>query len=164
MEPNPMTPRCWLLTSEPGEFSLEDLRSRPHGTAPWDGVRNYQARNSMRDSMRTDDRVLFYHSGKHPAVVGTARVAREGYPDNTAWDPASAHPDPRSTPDHPVWFMVDIAFEAAFPRPVPLSEMRTHPGLKGLLLLRKGNRLSVMPVAPQHCAIICRLGGLTAGH
>jgi predicted RNA-binding protein with PUA-like domain len=153
-----MSPRFWLVTTEPQEFSLEDLRRRPQATAPWDGVRNYQARNILRDAMRRDDRVLFYHSGKRPAVAGTARVAREGYPDPTAWDPASAHPDPRSTPDRPIWFMVDLVFEAAFPRPVPLAELRAHPGLEGLLLLRRGNRLSVMPVEPAHFAIICRLG------
>lgn len=147
----------WLMKTEPGEFSLDDLRRRPGGIAPWDGVRNYQARNFLRDSLRAGDRVIIYHSGRSPAAVGTARVVREGYPDPTAR--AGPHAAPRSTPSKPIWFAVDVAFESAFPYPVTLAVMRAHPGLQGMLLLRKGQRLSVMPVEAAHFAIVCALGG-----
>jgi predicted RNA-binding protein with PUA-like domain len=139
--------RTWLMKTEPETFSLDDLRNSPGGTAPWDGVRNYQSRNTMRDEMRRGDRVLIYHSGqKDLAVVGIASVAREAYPDHSAWDPANDHFDPRSTPGNPVWMMVDVHFEAALPRPLTMNELRTVPELAGMVLLRKGMRLSVQPV------------------
>jgi predicted RNA-binding protein with PUA-like domain len=139
--------RYWLMKTEPGTFSLDDLRRGPGGVAPWDGVRNYQSRNTMRDGMKLGDRVLIYHSGqKELAIVGVASVAREAYPDHTAWDPAGDHFDPRSTPEHPVWLMVDVRFESAFPRPLSLPELRAVPELKNMVLLRRGMRLSVQPV------------------
>jgi predicted RNA-binding protein with PUA-like domain len=145
----------WLLKTEPGTFSLDDLRRGPGGVSPWDGVRNYQARNHMRDGMKAGDGVLIYHSStENRAIVGRARVAREAYPDHTAWDPKSDHFDKRSTPENPVWMMVDVAFEEAFPRPLLLDEMRHIPELAEMMLLRRGMRLSVQPVSPEHFAIV----------
>lgn len=155
-------PRYWLMKSEPGEFSISDLASRPDQTEPWDGVRNYQARNFMRDEMKKGDMVLFYHSNtKPPGVVGTACVVREGYPDFTAWDPRSAHPDPKSTPESPIWFMVDIRLATIFSAPVPLPLLREQTELSEMLLLRKGNRLSVLPVTKEEYAHILHLAGET---
>lgn len=137
--------RYWLMKTEPSAFSIDDLERV--GQEPWDGIRNYQARNYMRDEMRVGDRVLFYHSSTDtPAVVGTARVAREAYPDHTACDPDSRYFDPKSTPENPRWFMVDVAFESRFPVPLPLAELRGLPALAEMLLLRKGMRLSIQPV------------------
>ena len=152
-----MAQQYWLMKSEPNEFSLEDLQNCSNQTEPWDGVRNYQARNFMRDEMRVRDRVLFYHSGKHPAVNGTARIVKAGYPDHTARDSGSKHFDPKSTPEEPIWFMVDIQFEEEFAPPIPLAELRKISGLKNMILLRKGNRLSVMPVTPKEFNTILSL-------
>ncbi len=152
----------WLLKSDPEEFSIEDLKASPNCTAPWDGVRNYQARNMLRDSIKEGDAVLFYHSRKNPSVVGIARVIRAGYPDHTAWDPSSRHHDPRSTPEKPIWYMVDIRLEEIFEDPIPLASLRNIPELKDMLLLRKGSRLSVQPVTPQEYSVILSLAkGLT---
>ena len=145
------------MKSEPAEFSISDLKKRPNRTECWDGVRNYQARNFMRDDMQVGDPVLFYHSGKSPAVVATARIVTKGYPDPTARDPGSMHFDPRSTPDIPVWYMVDIQLEMEFPRPLPLANLRNIPELKDMILLRKGNRLSVLPVTAEEFQIILKL-------
>lgn len=147
----------WLVKSEPGCFSIDDLAAAPNQTTSWDGVRNYQARNFMRDQMTKGDLVLFYHSVNNPSVVGLARVVREKYPDHTAWDPASDHYDPRSTPENPLWVMVDVQFVEKFPHPASLSLLRGVAGLEGMELLRKGSRLSVMPVSEKEFAIIHRL-------
>ncbi|GFM37199.1 EVE domain-containing protein [Desulfovibrio psychrotolerans] len=152
-------PRYWLMKSEPGCFSIDDLKNAPGGISPWDGVRNYQARNFMRDDMRAGDKVLFYHSVTNPGVAGVAEVVRESYPDHTAWDPENNHFDPASTPESPRWFMVDVRFAHAFARPVTLREIRNTPGLEDMELLRKGSRLSVMPVTQEQFEIICALGG-----
>ena len=152
-----MAKRYWLMKSDPDEFSISDLKKRPNRTECWDGVRNYQARNFMRDDMQVGDPVLFYHSGKSPAVVATARIVTKGYPDPTARDPGSMHFDPRSTPDIPVWYMVDIQLEMEFPRPLPLANLRNIPELKDMILLRKGNRLSVLPVTAEEFQIILKL-------
>jgi predicted RNA-binding protein with PUA-like domain len=156
-----MPQRYWLMKSEPFEFSIQDLKNRPDQTEPWDGVRNYQARNFMRDDMRIGDRVLFYHSRTHPAVVGTARIVKESYPDHTARDRDSKHFDPKSTPEKPIWFMVDIQFETEFSRPIPLSELRGISELKDMILLKKGNRLSIFPVTPSEFHTILALAGKT---
>lgn len=147
----------WLFKSDADEFSVEDLASSPGQTVCWDGVRNYQARNYLRDSIREGDLVLFYHSRLDPAVVGTARVTRAGYPDHSAWDPGSRYHDPGSTPEKPVWFMVDIRLEERFQEPLPLSLLRTVPELNDMVLLKKGNRLSVQPVTPEEFAAILSL-------
>ena len=147
----------WLMKSEPGTFSIDDLMARPGGIDHWDGVRNYQARNILRDKMKAGDRVLFYHSGKDPAVVGLATVVRAGYPDHTAWDPESDHPDARSTPENPVWYMVDIRFERKFDAPVRLAALRGQARLKEMMLLKKGMRLSVQPVTRAEYDLIITL-------
>ncbi len=155
-----MTVNYWLMKSEPNEFSIMDLKNSPGKTAHWDGVRNYQARNFMRDKMRVGDRVLFYHSVVKPSVVGTARVVKTGYPDFTAWDPKSKYFDPRSTPENPIWYMVDIRLEMEFVEPISLSKLRTVPGLEKMMLLRKGMRLSIQPVTADEFDIIVSLGKL----
>jgi len=137
----------WLMKSEPGEFGIDDLESRPGQIEAWDGVRNYQARNMMRDDMKTGDLVFFYHSNcETPGIVGIARIVREAYPDPTAYDPNNKHFDPSSKPDDPRWFMVDVQFVRKLKRTIALSELKNKPELEGLALIRRGNRLSVMPV------------------
>ena len=146
--------KYWLMKSEPGTFSLQDLKEAKNGTECWDGVRNYQARNFMRDEMTIGDRVLFYHSVTNPSLVGTAKVVREAYPDHTAWDPESPYYDPKSSPENPRWVMVDIQFVQEFPHPLSLKEIRSLPGLEKMLLLRKGIRLSIQPVTEEEYRII----------
>ncbi|MEE3372336.1 MAG: EVE domain-containing protein [Planctomycetota bacterium] len=139
--------KYWLMKTEPSAYSIQDLAREPDHTTCWDGVRNYQARNFMRDQMQLEDRVLLYHSNaKPPAVVGTAVIVREAYPDHTAWDPKDKHFDPKSLPENPRWMMVDIQLEAIFDRPLPLEELRGVRALSKMELLRKGSRLSVQPV------------------
>jgi len=148
----------WLLKSEPDSYSIEDLAAEPKQRTHWDGVRNYQARNFMRDEFRSGDRVLFYHSNAKPAgVAGTAKVVREAYPDFTAWDKTNDHYDPKSSPENPRWVMVDIQLEEIFPRLIPLSELREVPALKDMELLRKGSRLSVQPVRKKEFDAILKL-------
>jgi predicted RNA-binding protein with PUA-like domain len=154
-----MSPRYWLFKSEPSTYSFDDLVR--DGVTHWDGVRNFQARNFIRDDIRAGDGVLFYHSSADPlAVVGTATVAKAGYPDATAWDPKSAHPDPKSTPGNPIWYMVDIKAGQRFARPVTMEESRAVPALKDMLLLKRGMRLSIQPVTPEEWATVCKMGGI----
>jgi predicted RNA-binding protein with PUA-like domain len=150
--------KYWLMKTEPGCFSIDDLAEAPNQTTSWDGVRNFQARNFMRDGMSKGDLILFYHSVMNPGVAGIAQVAGESHPDHTAWDPTDRHHDPRSTPEKPLWFMVDVQFVEKFENPVPLSVLRGTNGLEGMELLRKGSRLSVMPVTEEQFAIIRALG------
>jgi predicted RNA-binding protein with PUA-like domain len=153
-----MPRRYWLMKSEPQAFSLDDLRACPDGTDHWDGVRNYQARNFMRDEMKVGDGVLFYHSSVDPpGVVGLAEVAREGYPDHTAFDPDDPHYDPKSDPANPRWYMVDVRFVRAFPRMVTLEALKAAPGLEHMKVTQRGMRLSVQPVTPEEWAIVLRL-------
>ena len=149
-----MQQRYWLMKTEPETFSIQDLENKTDQTDSWEGVRNYQARNFLRDEIRKGDRVLLYHSGKIPSVVGTAVVVRSGYPDPTAWDPASRSFDPKSTPDHPIWYRVDIRLASIFPKPLTLAELRAWPPLKDMWLLRKGMRLSVQPVTEEEYRFI----------
>ncbi|PIE31587.1 EVE domain-containing protein [candidate division KSB3 bacterium] len=149
--------KYWLMKSDPDEFSIEDLKNRPNQTEPWDGVRNYQARNFMRDEMQIGDKVLFYHSQKNPSIVGTATVVTTGYPDHTAWDPQSSHFDSRSTPETPVWYMVDIQLDQEFSQPLTLKFLRTQQELDDMMLLRKGIRLSVQPVTQEEFEYILLL-------
>lgn len=140
----------WLMKSEPSCFSIDDLRTSPHQMTSWDGVRNYQARNFMRHDMRKGDLIFFYHSNCNPpGIVGIAEVASEAYPDHTAYDPNSDHPDLKSTPENPRWFMVDVRFVKKFSSIISLEELKCHPELSAMQLLRKGNRLSVLPVRPE---------------
>ncbi|MDT8323302.1 MAG: EVE domain-containing protein [Bacteroidota bacterium] len=135
----------WLFKSEPGAYSIQDLRR--DGSTCWDGVRNYQARNLLRDEIREGDRVLFYHSNaKPPAIVGTATVVRGGYPDHTQFERGHGKFDPQATEENPRWYMVDISFDSVFTSPLPLEELRGVAALKEMELLRKGSRLSVQPV------------------
>jgi predicted RNA-binding protein with PUA-like domain len=151
--------RYWLVKSEPDSFSFDDLWDSPHRTTCWDGVRNYQARNLLRDEMKRGDLVYFYHSGAEPtAIVGVAEVVREGYPDHTAFNPRQAHFDERSDRASPTWYMVDIRAKERLARPLTLAELRRTPGLERMELLRKGSRLSVQPVAAEEWEIIYRLG------
>jgi predicted RNA-binding protein with PUA-like domain len=140
-------PKYWLVKTEPTTYSIQDLANEAKQTTCWDGVRNYQARNMMRDEMKIGDGVLVYHSSANPpAIVGTARVTREAYPDHTSWDPQDDHYDPKSSADNPRWFMVDIKLEAIFGEPIPLDSLRQVAALRDMELLRKGSRLSVQPV------------------
>lgn len=148
----------WLMKSEPDVYGIDDLARQPGKTDHWDGVRNYQARNMMRDEMKKGDLVFFYHSNcKEPGIVGIAEVVREGYPDFTAWDPEEKYYDPKSDPDNPRWYMVDIRYKRKLRRPVTLQELKKHPRLEDMPLLRKGNRLSVMPVSKKHWDFILKL-------
>lgn len=140
--------RYWLMKSEPDSFSIDDLENRPQQTEPWDGVRNYQARNMMRDDMKVGDQIFFYHSNCDvPGIVGIMEVCREGYPDPTAFDPEDHHYDPKSDPDNPRWIHVDVKFIRKLKRNISLQEIKQHAEQLGdFALVRKGNRLSVMPV------------------
>jgi predicted RNA-binding protein with PUA-like domain len=150
--------RYWLMKSEPGEFSIDDLAQRPNQTESWDGVRNYQARNMMRDEMKLGDPVFFYHSNcEAPGIVGIAEIAREAYPDPTAFDPAHKHYDPKSQIDRPTWFMVDVRFVRKLGRTITLTELKGYPELDGFFLIRRGNRLSVMPVSKAQWEFILSL-------
>jgi predicted RNA-binding protein with PUA-like domain len=152
----------WLFKSEPSSFSLDDLKNRPDATEHWDGVRNYQARNFLRDSIKPGDLVFFYHSNvAEPAIVGIAEVVREGYPDWTAFDPENVHFDPRSAPEKPVWYMVDVRFVRELPRPVTLAELKGVPALAGMALLNR-SRLSVQPVSETEWAEILQIAGISA--
>lgn len=138
----------WLFKSEPSCFSIDDLKNSPKQTTHWDGVRNYQARNFMQNEMKPGDLAFFYHSNcSPPGIIGIAEIVSKAYPDHTAFDPNSEHPDPKSTPDNPRWFMVDVKFKEQFPHLIALNDLKLHPELNNMPLLKKGNRLSVMPVA-----------------
>jgi len=147
----------WLMKSEPDAFSIADLKSRPKRTAHWDGVRNYQARNFLR-AMQRGDQAFFYHSScAEPGVAGIVKIVREAYPDPSAFDLQSPFHDPRSTPEKPAWYMVDVKLMRIFRRPVLLSELRANPALKDMRLLSRGNRLSVMPVAAKEWNAILKM-------
>jgi len=153
--------RYWLVKSEPDVFSWDDLWRLPKRTTHWDGVRNYQARNFMRDQMQKGDRVFFYHSSAEPpAIVGICEVARSGYPDATAFDAKDPHYDARSDPAKPTWFVVDLKAVRAFPQPVTLPAMRAERSLARMPLLQKGSRLSVQPVGEREWEIVCRMAGV----
>jgi predicted RNA-binding protein with PUA-like domain len=150
--------RYWLLKSEPGVFGIDDLAAAPRKTEHWDGVRNYQARNFMRDDMRKGDRAFFYHSNcAQPGIAGIVEIVRESYPDRTAFDPESEHYDPRSAPDTPRWFMVDVKLVRRLKRVIPLAELKAHDALRDMPLVRRGNRLSVMPVTAMQWDTICSM-------
>ena len=146
----------WLMKSEPDTFSIDDLKRRKH--EPWDGVRNYQARNFMRDGMRPGDKVFFYHSNcAVPGIVGIAEVATDAYPDPSQFDPKSKYFDAGSSRDNPRWMLVDVKFVKKLKRTISLDELKGDPALEGMALLRKGNRLSVMPVEAAHWEYILAL-------
>jgi predicted RNA-binding protein with PUA-like domain len=149
--------RNWLMKSEPDVYSFADLNAEPTRTTCWHGVRNYQARNHMR-AMKVGDRVLFYHSrAEPPHVAGLARVVREAYPDPTAWDPASDYFDPGASPAAPRWEMVDIQADSALPAVVTLAELKANPLLAAMLVVQKGQRLSVQPVTVEQFDEVLRM-------
>jgi predicted RNA-binding protein with PUA-like domain len=151
------------VKSEPDTFAFDDLLARPDRTTHWDGVRNFQARNFMRDEMKRGDLVFFYHSSADPtAIVGIAEVVRDGYPDPTALDPRDSHFDPKSKKEEPTWYMVDLKAREKFPKPLTLGELREVKGLEKMVLLQKGSRLSVQPVTEREWEIICRAAGVGA--
>lgn len=153
--------RYWLFKTEPNTYSWHDLLEEPGRTAHWDGIRNYQARNLMRDEIRKGDRVLIYHSVVTPQVIaGIAEVVREAYPDHTAWDPGSRYFDPKASPENPRWVMVDIRALRSIEPPISRQELKEVPGLGGMMLLRRGSRLSIQPVTRREWEIVLSLRGL----
>jgi len=143
----------WLMKSEPDAYSIDDLKRDRR--EPWDGIRNYQARNMMRDDMKIGDKVFFYHSNcKEVGVVGVMKVASKPYPDPTQFDPESNYYDPKSNPDDPRWCLVDVAYVKKLKRTISLAEIKAHPGLDDMILVRRGNRLSIMPVNEEHWNLI----------
>jgi predicted RNA-binding protein with PUA-like domain len=153
--------RYWLLKTEPDTFSFDDLKARPKKTEPWNGVRNYQVRNMIRDEMNLGDLAFFYHSScAQPGIAGVVKIVREAYPDHTQFDPASDYFDAGSEPEAPRWLMVDVKWEADFARFVSLDEMRADRKLADMVILRRGNRLSITPVEKSHWERVCKLGGL----
>lgn len=154
----------WLMKSEPDCFSIDDLAQRPNQTEAWDGVRNYQVRNMMRDDMRPGDLAFFYHSScPRPGIVGAMEIVSAAYPDPTQFDPGNEHYDPAARREEPRWLLVDVKFRRKFKRPVLLDDLRANePQLKGLRVLERGSRLSVVPVSAPHWKAIFRLAGEAA--
>jgi predicted RNA-binding protein with PUA-like domain len=150
--------KYWLMKSEPDVFGIDDLENAPGMTEPWDGVRNYQARNMMRDDMKTGDLAFLYHSNcKEPGIAGIMKIVREGYPDMTAFDPDAKYFDPKSDPANPRWYRVDVRYVRKLKRIITLSELKELSEVTGLPLVRRGNRLSVMPVSRQQWKFILTL-------
>ena len=150
----------WLFKTEPGCFSFDDLKNRPDMTEPWDGVRNFQARNFLRDTIKVGDRLLFYHSNiPEPAVVGLAEVVREGYPDSTALNPTAEHFDPKASPQKPIWYMVDVRYLKPLKKTVTLENIKNNPLLANMALVKR-SRLSIQPVTGEAWHIILTMGGL----
>ena len=148
----------WLMKTEPDVFSIDDLKSRPEKTEPWNGVRNYQARNFIRDLMKKGDLILFYHSNATPpGIVGVAQVVKEAYPDNSSWDKKSEYFDPKSTVEKPIWFMVDVKFVKKFNQIISLEQIKSHQELKEMKVAMKGQRLSVQPVEEKHFKLVCKI-------
>ena len=148
--------KYWLMKNEPDAFSIEDLERV--GVEPWDGIRNYQVRNMIRDDMSVGDQAFFYHSScKVPGIVGTKEIVSEAYPDHTAFDPEEHYYDSKSDPENPTWLMRDVKFLGRLEEPITLKELRSHPELAEMLILRRGNRLSITPLDPAHWKFIQRL-------
>ncbi len=154
-----MSIKYWLIKSEPNTFSIEDLSKSKNQTTYWDGVRNYQARNYMRDEMKLGDKIIFYHSNSEPpGAAGICEVVKEAYPDFTAFDPENPHYDPKSKKDNPAWMMVDVKFVKKFSKLVSLSEIKSNKKLQKMKLVQPGSRLSVMPVTKDEFDEIVRMG------
>ena len=151
----------WLFKSEPAAFSIQDLAKSPKKTTFWDGVRNYQARNFLRDTVKLGDRVLFYHSNADPLeIAGTAEVVKSGYPDHTAFDPTDHHYDPKSDPDKPTWYMVDIKLLQIFPQSVTRQQLQDSATTAGMTVLQRGMRLSIQPVTAEEWQAVHQLAGV----
>jgi predicted RNA-binding protein with PUA-like domain len=154
-----MAKKYWLFKSEPSEFSWEDLKKCKNQTTFWDGVRNYQARNFLRDEVKKGDGVLFYQSSTEPlAVVGNCEVVKEGYPDHTQFDSKNDHYDPKADKNNPTWFMVDIKLKKEFNKSVNLDSIKTNPKLKNMKLIQRGQRLSIQPVTKDEWDEILKMG------
>ena len=150
--------RYWLMKTEPDCFGIEHLKAQPKRTEHWDGVRNYQARNFMRDGMQKGDLAFFYHSScPQPGIAGIVKIARAAYPDHTAWDPDNEHFDPKSSPANPIWVMVDVKLEREFTHLLPLTAIKANPALKGMPLVQRGTRLSVLPVTEKEWRAILKM-------
>lgn len=150
--------KYWLFKSEPDAFSIDDLKAMKGKRDHWDGIRNYQARNLMRDEMKKGDLGFFYHSScKVPGIVGIVEVVKEAYPDHTAWDPESGYYDPKSSPDNPRWLMVDIKYRQKTDQVLSLQQLRSVRGLEDMVLLQKGSRLSIQPVSSREWRTINKL-------
>lgn len=161
MPPTKRERRYWLLKTEPSSFSIDDLLKAPKRTTSWDGVRNYQARNMMRDEMQPGDLAFIYHSSTDPTgIAGIAEIVKGGYPDETAFDKKDSHYDPKSSRESPSWYVVDVKAVEKFPEVITLERLRQTPGLEGMVLLKKGSRLSVQPVSSAEWARILRLKAL----
>ena len=157
----PTARQYWLFKSEPEAYSIANLACEPTKTTFWDGVRNYQARNFLRDTIKLGDRVLFYHSNADPmAIVGTAEIVKSGYPDHTAFDPKDHHYDPKSNPDAPTWFMVDVRLLQVFPKPVTRDDLKACADLREMMVIRQGARLSIQPVTAAEWRVVHRLAGV----
>lgn len=147
--------KYWLMKSEPDVFGIDDLEQRSNQREPWDGIRNYQVRNMIRDEMSTGDLAFFYHSNcKPPGIVGIMKIVSDSYPDHTAFDPESKYYDAKGDPENPRWLMVDVEFVEKFPRLLSLEELKQVPALENMTLLRKGNRLSITEVSTDEWEII----------
>lgn len=151
----------WLLKSEPETYSIDDLANEARQTTFWDGVRNYQARNLLRDTLQVGDKAFFYHSRQEPmAIVGTVEIVKAGYPDHTAFDPQSSHYDPKSKEESPTWFQVDVKLIQKFPQPLTREQLRALPALSDMMLLKRGSRLSIQPVTAVEWKAIHKLAGV----
>lgn len=156
-----MATKYWLVKSEPGNFSIDDLENSKNKTTCWDGIRNYQARNFIRDEMKIGDKVIFYHSNSNPpSAVGICEVVKEAYPDFTAFDFKSDYFDPKSKKDSPIWLMVDIKLTEKFMNEVGLPEIKMNKKLQNMLLVKRGNRLSVMPIKKEEFNEILKMGSI----
>jgi len=150
-----MSRRYWLFKSEPESFSIDDLAAKSHQTEGWDGIRNYQARNLLRDDVKIGDGVLFYHSNSKPTgIAGFCEITSKPYPDHTAFDPSSKYYDPKSKKEEPRWFLVDMKFRKKLPRLISLQELKEAPGLESMMVTRRGMRLSIQPVSPAEWKVI----------
>ena len=150
--------KYWLFKSEPGSFSVDDLAAAPKKTTHWEGVRNFQARNFLRDDVARGDLVFFYHSNARPSgIAGICEVTRAGYPDHTAVDPDSKYFDPRAAKDNPIWYMVDVRLRQRFSEVIPLEKLKRMPGLETMMVCRRGSRLSIQPVAADEWQVIVKL-------
>ena len=153
-----MPKRYWLLKSEPACFSIDHLADEPNQTASWDGVRNSQARNMLRDEIKKGDEAFFHYSGSNPpGIAGIVKIVKSGYPDHTAEDPTSQHPDPKHTKDNPIWYMVDVQFVRKFSGVIPLATLKQTPGLEEMEVCRRGSRLSIQSVRPEEWKVVLRL-------
>ena len=153
-----MPRRYWLLKSEPSCFSIDDLAGEPNQTTHWDGVRNYQARNMLRDDIKKGDEAFFHYSGANPpGIAGVVKVVKSGYPDHTAEDPNSQHPDPKHNKENPIWYMVDVQLVRKFSEIIPLAMLKQTIGLEAMEVCRRGSRLSIQPVRPEEWKIVLKL-------